>query len=281
MSAFHFYDPPQLATRASSYISRRIADARHLGVALFLTETGGGAGGGYGNWSYFEAVAPASEDAGVSWAHFGWKTFCREWQTGEQTPTPQLQRAQFGACKTGVGTGPWTHGGKRPDAMLDEALLLRLARPYASAIAGVLNGSSFSGEERTLRVSFDLEPQIDAPTLLSLPELVYPRGVHIKVAPAGALHLGTRGEKGRVARGGGWGGLSSGIVDPLEVVGAGVVAFHASPALRSTTRVVITVTPANQLTPLTPSRAPKAQRRVLAPFSRLGAFAVASYVSDG
>lgn len=103
-----------------------------------------------------------------------------------------------------------------------------------------------------------------APTLLSLPALVYPDGVRINSSPAGLLMLIGSADvlEGRPPVGGGF------------VVAAGLVELHASVACTSVTRVTVTVTPATAV-PTKAAQPLAVSTHVFAPFSRLGGFAFA------
>ena len=114
----------------------------------------------------------------MSWAHFGWKQFCVI-TAADRAKTSQYDT--YGACKTGTPTGPFQ------DGHVDYALLRRLARPYAPAVAGNFSSSAFNDTTRIFSLAFDVDPTIAAPTELSLPALVYPQNFTVSVSPAGAL----------------------------------------------------------------------------------------------
>eukprot|EP00935_MAST-01C_sp_MAST-1C-sp1_P001139 g1139.t1 len=178
VSAFHYYEPPQDGKVTGPYIRQRLSDARKINVGLFLTETGGGSSKEFKNWTYFEHISPECDRYGISWAHFGWKQFCKQ-TAADLNSTSQYD--SFGACKTGTPTGPFQ------DGKVNYPLLRRLARPYAPAIAGNFTSSSFNDTSTIYTLTFTIDNAITAPTELSLPALVYPHGVAISVSPAGAL----------------------------------------------------------------------------------------------
>ncbi|KAK3286242.1 hypothetical protein CYMTET_6190 [Cymbomonas tetramitiformis] len=184
VSAFHYYEGPQEKGRTAEYIAQQLRDAQKLQTGLFLTETGGGSSKEFANWTSFEHAAPSAEAKGVSWAIHGWKQYCTE--TAESLNSSS-QEAAFGACKTGVSTGPWTADGK-----VDPSLLVRQSRPYVPAIAGNFSSHHYNDTTRTMTFSFLMDSTIPAPTVVSLPTIIYPQGYDITVDPRGAVLVGEK-----------------------------------------------------------------------------------------
>lgn len=175
--AFHWYGEVS-ATNNSGYVAQRLADARQLGVAAIMSESGGAA---------LTAGIPHLDAAGISWAHWEWKDFCRESDASKAHHGPS-QSADWGACKTGYGGGPfpaslWPVSPGNTTFMQ----LKDLAGTYAAAIAGNFTTQAFDAGSGKYTLSFDVDANIDAPTLVLASSLVYPKGFDVQVSPASAL----------------------------------------------------------------------------------------------
>mmetsp|Transcript_27917 Transcript_27917/g.61530 ORF Transcript_27917/g.61530 Transcript_27917/m.61530 type:complete len:529 (-) Transcript_27917:172-1758(-) len=170
VSAFHFYIPPQDARDVESYFQLRMEDAKKLGTGLFLTESCCD--------GLFDVAAPAAEARGISWMHWEWKDFCKE---SPESSKSRSQNAAFGACKTGFGAGPFT------DGKFNVTVLHRLARPYATAIAGSFTAASFDHVSNVFILNFTVDPAIKAPTEVSATKLRYPSGYLVDIFPTDTL----------------------------------------------------------------------------------------------
>jgi endoglycosylceramidase len=101
--AFHSYlgqnDGTWPVPGLKAYYQTRIRDARNLSTALLMTESG----------SFFlqQRVRPELEKLGWSWFQWEWKDFCKDTNATLASPS---QYGSFGACKTGYGEGPCSHG---------------------------------------------------------------------------------------------------------------------------------------------------------------------------
>jgi hypothetical protein len=171
--AFHFYGG-QNTDNATGYLATRFRDARELGVGVFMTESCCD--------DLLKHIVPVADGAGVSWAHWEWKDFCKE---TDETKASSSQFAAWGSCKTGYGGGPFP----TPQLPLNKSVLqlTDLARPYATAIAGNFTTQSFDITSGNYYLSFDVDPTIAAPTLVSASKLVYPGGFSVTVDPPNVM----------------------------------------------------------------------------------------------
>lgn len=155
--AYHYYEPPQGG--AALQVRAQVAGARRLRTGAFLTETN------RGGVELYEAADAALQ----SWAHWEYKSFCRE---DNRTAASPSQNGVWGACKTGFGPSPG-----QPDAY----------RTYAPAVAGNATSVRFDATTKAFRLSYAIDPGCALPTEIRVsPARNYPGGVDVAVDPPSA-----------------------------------------------------------------------------------------------
>jgi endoglycosylceramidase len=170
--AFHFYGG-QNTNNATGYLGTRFKDARQLGVGVFMTESCCD--------DLLKRIVPVADEAGVSWAHWEWKDFCKETAASKASSS---QFAAWGACKTGYGGGPFPSPQTGNKTVVN---LVDLARTYATAIAGNFTTQTFDVSSGSYFLAFDIDPSIAAPTLVSASALIYTAGFNVTISPPNAL----------------------------------------------------------------------------------------------
>jgi len=169
--AYHFYTPPQRKGGFQEYTDAFRRDARRLGTGVMMTESCCS--------PFFEEAIPHLAAIGHSWANWEWKDWCKEDNTSKHW---DLQRASFGACKTGFG-----------GVVHNTTLIGALAAPYAPAVAGVLNGTSWDNATGVFELRFRPNAGATVPTEIFVnANLSFPTGFDVQVNPPSALDVELR-----------------------------------------------------------------------------------------
>jgi len=181
--AYHYYRPPQPTTGPfTTYMEARRNDARRLGTGLLMTESCCGD---------LEFAFPGLAAAGQSWVHWEWKDWCRENSTTVEWAS---QNAEYGACKTGFGAGPFSAkwGGEAGSTSVqrkgstspETGAMKKLAQPYASAVSGSLVGTTWHAGSGTFELTYWPDTEISEPTVIFLnTKLTFSTRLTITVSP--------------------------------------------------------------------------------------------------
>jgi endoglycosylceramidase len=174
--AYHYYSPPQMVD--ALYFRTRLHDAQRLSTGAMLTEFERPRNDeDMTTDPYFATVAAADEHL-QSWAMWELKTFCKE---TEESLSSDSQNAAFGSCKTGYGEENylWDSNG-----VLNHNTTVKLARTYATAVAGNTSRMHFDPASARFELSYALDTRCPMPTTVFLHEaLQYPGGYEVLVQP--------------------------------------------------------------------------------------------------
>ena len=159
--AYHHYEipaGPRMWNTSYSEIEKRIADSQRLKSGLFLSEFAEAGGPGGDIW---DMLTGACDRHGQSWASWEYKTFCKD-DADQETS----QCGSFGCCRTGFGGHMWLNASDFPY----DLAMSKLARTYATAIAGEMITSYFDAKTSIYTLAF--APNISC----VLPTVIYTSG---------------------------------------------------------------------------------------------------------
>lgn len=148
--SFHYYHPPQMGT-ISDTLSNRHKDNARLKTAGVLTELTFWMGDDNQMKGIADAMKATDENM-VSW--IGW-AYENLYDGTSGKPHAELQK--------------------------------HYSRAYPGAVAGTPTSFGFDAESKTFTLKFTLDPKIDAPTEIILPESTFPSGYSVEVSPSGIL----------------------------------------------------------------------------------------------